>query len=446
MELSFSRSRTGNGRHASMLPTSTRLRARLILGAEPRHHRLVSQGMLGVYGGRGCLGAWEQPRARASLWGAIAPTLETEWARGSRSARARYEQPIAAFSAEQVEAVLALAEAAGLCSFAQTLEAASDYLLGDDGSRLHALACKSIGERVPFDAIRGVSLEPIDAGHTASVMRVGLTFADRGPQWLALLVARDLGAAASRLSAQASDLRVWHRLSAAHAPEIFDDGTGRIRWFDQIREVVIVAARWIDGRAVQLRDSATGPLLSAVAGEPLTDPDASILAQRLAIARSALATFALDGACERTLDLEQGNVLATAANEVVLVGSAARSWWGPLGAWPYRLAAVTLPVASSSASAPASLHRAVEAVRAGLTGVLLRTHGPDVLSVMLRQARSMELAQRALEGLAPVAARDLVIRAIQAALPWRSSPEQLADAGSAFLDTQRAELTDTKRR
>jgi hypothetical protein len=401
---------------AQRLPSVIRLPSRLLGGPG---HQLPSQGMLSVYGGRGSVGCWEQAGKRQELWRAISPLVEKVWERDAHHGR----QPAGALpelAAADVEAVLAVAESAGVCSVAQVIAAARDYLLGDDGLRLQTLAGKALGERVRLETITGLSLEPIDEGHTASVLRLGVRFAHREPLWIALQVARDLGAASARLGAQASDLRVWHRLAPARAVEVLDDGAGVIRWFGQRRELTVVAARWVEGRAVRVGEQPPG-LRLADAGL-VTAHDALAISRDLAVTRSALATFASDGACERLLELEQGDVMAR-HHTVTLVGSAARSWWGPLGAWPYRLAALWMgrpsqgaPPASAGSVFSSALRLAIEGMHAGLAEVARRKDGPALHAAMLSQARSGELAQRALEGLVTLSAQPILIAGVQCAL------------------------------
>lgn len=344
-----------------------------------RRMRKMSQGMLG----KGPAGA-----RGAEVWNEVAPLLEEMWASGERRGGA---------ASPEAEAVLEVAEEAGVCSYAQTFEAARQFLR--DRTRLHALVCDALGERVAFEDILALRLQLVDEGHAAAVVRVTVELAGRGSLAIALLVARDLGAAAARLGAQASDLRVWHRLAPARATAVLGDGTGRIRWFGQEREVAIVATRWVEGQALRF----------AACGEAA----ATRMARQLAITRSALATFAMDGACERTLDLAQGNAMVDRGGELVLVGSAARSWWGPLGAWPYRLASAALGEAVSAAS----LLLAGEAVLAGLSAVACRSRGAELARAMLHQARSEELGRRALDGLVSVSARDAVITTVRELLP-----------------------------
>lgn len=358
----------------------------------------------------------QRTASRDELWPAISPLLEQVWARSALGARFGAPPTVAA-TQDDMESLLASAELAGVCSFAQTLEAATQYLLGEDGRCVQALASTAIGESVAFDSIRGLTLEPMDAGHTAGVIRLGITFTHRVPQWIALLVARDLGSAASRLGAMASDLRVWHRMSPSRATQVLDLGSGSIRWFGQQREVFIAATRWIEGRSLHSVAAAPAPTLCSRDGSAKDDRDA--LYQQLAQTRSALATFAIDGACERTIDLRQGDVLAGADGSVVLVGSAARSWWGALGAWPYRLAALrwagaALPVDASVRSA--ALQQVIGDVQTGLAVVRDRRDGLELLTVMLRQARDLDLSHRALEGVVDSADHTSLISAVQKAI------------------------------
>lgn len=352
-----------------------------------RRMRMMSQGMLG----KGPAGA-----RGAEVWNEVAPLLEEVWASGERRSGA---------ASPEAEAALEVAEAAGVCSYTQTFEAARQFLR--DRTRLHALVCDALGERegrsegklIAFEDILALRLQLVDEGHTAAVVRVTVELAGRASLAIALLVARDLGAAASRLGAQASDLRVWHRLAPARATAVLGDGTGRIRWFGQEREVAIVATRWVEGQALRF----------ASCGEEA----ATRMARQLAITRSALATFAMDGACERTFELEQGNAMVDRGGELVLVGSAARSWWGPLGAWPYRLASATLGASVSEGS----LLLAGEAVLAGLSALACRSRGAELASAMLHQARSEELGRRALDGLVSADARAAVIATVRDLLP-----------------------------
>jgi hypothetical protein len=426
--------------------------------------RKVSQGMLGVFAGRGGMEAWGLEQRRAELWNDVAPILEKAWAVNGERQRVRCEG-LEVASEEEAEALLALAEAAGLCSFAQTIEAARKFLLERDGARMLALVRKALDERLPFEAIRALTLNVVDEGHTAAVVRAEISLTSRPTLVIALLVARDLGAAASRLGAQASDLRVWHRMSPRRAAEILEDGTGGIRWFGQLREVPVIAARWIEGEtlyptvfeepdedpprrrfAVGTRDRlelrapprpgdpdepddrddreqarSSGPTGTASARREIEARCGErgeravltmCLARQLAELRSALATFAPDGACERMIDLDQGNAMLDRQGTVVLVGSAARSWWGALGAWPYRLAAAMV---SGSTTAPRPL--VAEAVLAGLATVARRPDGDAIASVMLQQAGDPDLARRALDGLLPPAARDATIASVQSLLP-----------------------------
>jgi hypothetical protein len=415
-----------------------------------RRLRKVSQGMLEAFGGRECVATWGHEERQAELWNEVAPILEEAWAVNGERQRAGGAQ-LKIASEEEAEALLALAEEAGVCSFAQTIEAARKFLLEQEGARMLELVRKALGEPLPFGAIRALTLNVVDEGHTAAVVRAEISLARRPAIVLALLVARDLGAAASRLGAQASDLRVWHRLSPRRAVEVLHEGTGRIRWFGQTREVPVIATRWIEGetlyptvfqqpvRAKGTRDplklsdrlgaaalgsalaaSALGSALAAAA-LPRLEIEARCgeravltlcLARQLAELRSTLATFALDGACERMIDLDQGNAMLDRQGTVVLVGSAARSWWGSLGAWPYRLAATLVHDETS-----ASRHLVAESVLAGLAMVTHRPDGEAIATSMLQQARSLELARRALDGLVSATARDATLAAVQDLLP-----------------------------
>jgi hypothetical protein len=310
--------------------------------------------------------------------------------------------------------VLAAAAAAGVCSFAQTLEAARSYLLGEGGTRLHTLACKASGARVPPEALRSVTLEGRDEGPAATVLLAQLVFNDRAPQAIALLVARDFGTAAARLSAQASDLRVWHRLAPTRAAAVFDESTGTVRWFGQVREVAVIAAQWCDGRALAPTAAELG--LAWRDGAALDEARARDAAGKLAETRSALATFAADGACERTVDLAQGDVMVSSAGSLVLVGSAARSWWGPLGAWPYRLAACG-GAATEPGLRPQRIAMLEHAVLSGLEAIAGRREGGALLSAMLAQAAQPEVGARALVGHIADEERGPVAALVQALLP-----------------------------
>jgi hypothetical protein len=402
-----------------------------------RRLRKVSQGMLEAFGGREGVARWGHEERQAELWNEVAPILEEAWAiNGERQRTSGAQLKIA--SEEEAEALLALAEAAGVCSFTQTIEAARQFLLEQEGARMLELVRKALGEPLPFEALRAMTLNVVDEGHTAAVVRAEISLARRPALVLALLVARDLGAAASRLGAQASDLRVWHRLSPRRAVEVLHEGTGRIRWFGQTREVPVIATRWIEGetlyptvfqepvRAKGTRDPLKiGDCLGASALGASAFPRLEIearwgeravltlcLARQLAELRSTLATFALDGACERMIDLDQGNAMLDRQGTVVLVGSAARSWWGSLGAWPYRLAATLVHDETA-----ASRQLVAESVLAGLAMVTHRPDGEAIATSMLHQARSPELALRALDGLVTPAARDATLAAVQDLLP-----------------------------
>ena len=441
--------------------------ARRGVTSQGRRLRKVSQGMLGLFGSREGVSSWGKEERRAELWNEVAPLLEKAWAiDGERQRAGSYG--LKGASEEEAEALLALAEAAGVCSFAQTIDAARKFLLEQEGTRMLTLVRKALGERVPFEAIRAMTLNVVDEGHTAAVVRAEISLTRRAPLAIALLVARDLGAAAARLGAQASDLRVWHRMSPRRAAEVLEDGTGCIRWFGQNREVPVIAARWIEGETIhpsvfeeagpgiarrhaagtrdpfirnhvlelhepRAPDHLEGPLeapaepTDGVLRNPLDNTASArlevearcgerpvlsmCLARQLAELRSALATFALDGACERMIDLDQGNAMLDRQGTLVLVGSAARSWWGSLGAWPYRLAGALV----RGSIAPPSL--VAEAVLAGLAAVARRPDGDAIASAMLHQARDPELGRRALDGLIPPATRDATIASVQSLLP-----------------------------
>lgn len=431
-----------------------------------RRMRKPSQGMLSVFGGRGDAGVSEEMARQ--LWNEAAGLLEEVWATGAEELALRARAPN-----EETAAVLEAAAAAGVCSFAQTIEAARQFLLEQQGGRLHALVCKATGALIPFSSIRTLALNVVDEGHTAAVVRAEISLAKRPMVPLALLVARDLGAAAARLGAQASDLRVWHRMDPARAAEVLDDGTGSIRWFGQRREVTVVAARWVAGQTLRPWASSgtkraagmgrvlagerrfgeregwgelegahakslagdLGALMSSLPGrrdeaaaggatmgeegegelrdEVARREVAKHVARQLARTRSALATFALDGACERTIDVEQGDVLLDRHYDVVLVGSAARSWWGALGAWPYRLAGERVWGGASAAA----LQLASEAVFAGLETIARRPDGAALMTVMLQQAQSMDVARRALEGLVMTSEREPLVATVRELLP-----------------------------
>ncbi|MEZ4363615.1 MAG: hypothetical protein R3B48_25790 [Kofleriaceae bacterium] len=350
----------------------------------------ASQGMLECQARPGRTPPPFSPRAAAQL--------EELWSRGRRSERERATDA-------DIERVLSLAASVGVCSFAQALEAARAFLLSDGGGLLHRVASEAAGARVRMDAIAGVTFEAESEGPTATVLRTQVLLSGQEPVTLALLVARDLGTAAARLSAQASDLRVWHRAAPRRAARVLEEGSGRVRWFGQVRELAVVASAWVPGRA--LGRGAAG-LEWRDEGGPLQDELRVALARKIAETRSALATFAADGACERTFHADQGEVLVTAAQELVLVGSAARSWWGPLGAWPYRLAA-----AVGAASEPLL----AEVVLAGLAVVRERREGRELLSAMLHQAGEESLPARALAGLVRAEDRDAITAMVRGVLP-----------------------------
>lgn len=428
-----------------------------------RRMRKVSQGMLGMIGG-------PERQGRQDLWNEVAPLLETVWAADGERTGA---------CAGEAEVMLQVAEAAGVCSFAQTIEGARQFLLERDGARMLALVRQARNERLPYEAIRALTLNVVDEGHTAAVVRAEVALSKRPSLVLALLVARDLGTAAAKLGAQASDLRVWHRLSPRRAAEVLDEGTGCIRWFGQAREVPVIAAQWIEGETMfpsvfeglrqgrrrqatgspgpcagehssattremgdgaleaAVAEAASGPVPMVVASgvcEAVQDTPsgtmsreelaarcgerevlALCLARQLAEMRSALATFALDGACERMIDLEQGNAMLDRQGTVVLVGSAARSWWGALGAWPYRLAGALMGPARSEEILVRPL--VAEAVLAGLAAVTRRPGGEAIATAMLQQARNLDVGNRALEGLVPAAARARIAAAVLELLP-----------------------------
>lgn len=423
-----------------------------------RRMRKVSQGMLGMIGG-------PERQARQDLWNEVAPLLETVWAADGERTGA---------CAGEAEAMLQAAEEAGVCSFAQTIEGARQFLLERGGARMLALVRQARNEQLPYEAIRALTLSVVDEGHTAAVVRAEVALSKRPSLVLALLVARDLGTAAAKLGAQASDLRVWHRLSPRRAAEVLDEGTACIRWFGQAREVPVIAAQWIEGETLfpsvfeGLRQgrrrqaqgsfghfagvSGTGTMqeIGDVASEAASEPAplpvvsgvceavqdtpsgrmsreelaarcgerevlALCLARQLAELRSALATFALDGACERMIDLEQGNAMLDRQGTVVLVGSAARSWCGSLGAWPYRLAGALMRPARSEEIAVRPL--VAEAVLAGLAAVTRRPGGEAIAMAMLQQARNLDVGKRALEGLVPAEARAQIAAAVLELLP-----------------------------
>lgn len=100
--------------------------------------------------------------------------------------------------------------------------------------------------------------------------------------------------------------------------------------------------------------------------------------------------------------------------EVVLVGSAARSWWGALGAWPYRLAGERV---AAFLPCRAALQLASEAVVAGLAEVARRADGAALLPAMLQQARSPELGRRVLDGMVAATVREPIVAMVQELLP-----------------------------
>ncbi len=439
--------------------------------------RKVSQGMLGMLARSGGAGL-EQAERRAEVWQEVAPILEEMWAVGSeadappggqqRGGGAMAPPPLdepprrrARASEAEAREVLELAEAAGVCSYAQTIEAARRFLLEDEAAKLVELVGLARGEWTRLEELGGVELDVVDEGHAAAVVRVVVAVPERQPVRMALLVARDLGEATVRLSAQASDLRVWHRMAPGRATAVLGEGSGRIRWFGQAREVAVVATRWIDGEPIRGRGQQDGSPLSGARTTP-ADPFLALgsgiqpaleeegmseascelrteqmtavsgrrtetlltserralrppacMATRLAETRSALATFALDGACERTIDLAQGHAMVSRRGEIILVGSAARSWCGPLGAWPYRLAGATL---GDALPCDEELMLAGDAMLAGLSILAKRCDGTALVTAMLQQACSPELARRALDVVNPDD-RDRVMSVIQTLLP-----------------------------
>jgi hypothetical protein len=261
-------------------------------------------------------------------------------------------------------------------SFAQGLEAASELLLADEAARLRAIAARVAGDRVELADVQHLALEAIKEGHTASIIRARVALAGRAPIAFVLNVARDATAAAERLAALADDLRAWHAIDPRAAAEVLDQETARIRWFGGERRIPIVVTSWLEADELHVTQDAVHRVLEFVPGTASAVPgirgellDAGSVIATVSALRTRLATFDCGEVCEREHELNNGDIVIDRTLAPALVGSAARRWRGPIGAWPYRLAALSARDEHAAIAQRIWLGRPDVALAAGLAAV-----------------------------------------------------------------------------
>jgi hypothetical protein len=359
------------------------------------YHPIFSCGMLRRWIRHGWATPREELGADASWWNVCAPLLEDAWnfcahrreVRGANrhiresliadrvSCTARQmadgftscQSPpqlvkgIAAIPPDAVQAMIRFGLDAGLRSFHQGVLAALDYLGRDDASMMLEHCASVAGERVSRRDIEQVRLTAMAEGHTSSVVRTAAWCKGRpAPLVFGLNIARDMSDAADELEMNVRDLREWAAADRESAATVYGAGPGRFPWFGQTARVPVVAVGWLEWarelHVVRRREDAgrcrfflidefregKGALPHLV-GRELDDASSDKIWAAIVQKRTAAAGIDWQGGWLEAPDVElnHGDVVAAAdgdAVRVAFVGSSARRWRGPVGAWLYEMA------------------------------------------------------------------------------------------------------------
>lgn len=336
-------------------------------------HVIVSEGLLGAWQSLGWANARRELGPEVAWWRALAPLVEDVWNRCAereamdvsepyRAAVAlmpRCRQAPALPSEALVRDMLQAARDAGVRSFSQGLEAARDYVLGDGGTRLARILGAAVARPIELEEVRSVRLVAVREGHTSGVVHLRAGLAGGTSVDVGLNVARDRTGAARALAAMTEDLRTWHAMAPGRVAAVLDQDVGRIRWFGQTRTVPITAVSWIPGdelHVIRADDGAArfqavrgfvhgAHAVPAIRGVLLDAARSRDIGRQLVALETRLAAYGDDGTVTASaIELNHGDAVLVGAGDaakVALVGSAGRSWRGPLAAWPYRMAALS---------------------------------------------------------------------------------------------------------
>ncbi len=380
------------------------------------YHPILPEALIRAFQDVGWVNERRELGPEAAHWPRLAPLVEDVWNRHAGGERPRIERDFAHVPAALVETTLDLAEQAGVRSFAQGLEAASEFLLSDDATRLCVIAARVAGERVDVANVQHLTLEAIKEGHTASIIRARVLLENRPPVAFVLNVARDATAAAKRLAALAADLRAWHSIDSHAAAEVLDEETGQIRFFGGERQIPIVVTSWIEADELHVTRDALHRVLEfvpgsasavpGIRGEVLDEDACTRVIAATASLRTRLVTFGNSEVCEREHELNNGDVVIDRTFAPILVGSAARTWRGPIGAWPYRLAGLSARDEHAAVARRIWLGRSAAALVAGLAAV------PSELRAAMCDAALHFDPTELLQELPPTA-RDAVVAAVR---------------------------------
>src|SRR5262245_37573386 len=117
--------RAGDREPAPEAARTTKLARR---GREPSYHPTAAVGMIQAGRDLQWIGAYGELAPAAEYWPALAPLVEQLWNHHAAGPRPPGVPALPGVPLEVVERTLAIAEAAQVRSFAQGIEAASDYL------------------------------------------------------------------------------------------------------------------------------------------------------------------------------------------------------------------------------------------------------------------------------------------------------------------------------
>jgi hypothetical protein len=312
-------------------------------------------------------------------WPACAPLLEETWNRFARDASLANEDATRALLAagRQLAAYLVRtsstgapqvpngdipgdvaadfvtsARTAGAISCAQSIATAMSFLQSDSGMSL-ASDFGSMNENDLLD------LRYLREGQTSSIFAINAAGHDspNEPAGVVRNVARDHSEAAADLRSTGDQLAFWATREPASVAMVHATGHGTTIWFGALVEIAVLAVRQIaDARELHVvrdpaeptrallvevdhfrHDQAVAPLVAARHADCASSDR---LWSQVVAARTALAHIDWQ-TCQMLapqLDLNDGDVVSSGhenARHVVLVGSAAKPWSGPLGAWPY---------------------------------------------------------------------------------------------------------------
>jgi hypothetical protein len=342
-------------------------------------HPIFSLGLMRLWQAAGWADAAGALGADAAWWHASAPFVEDALNACAVPAPARRGAPNRAAALDRLdrrafEAMRATQSRHGECAIPRTV--LRQLLAQALEARVHTLyqellAAANCLDLMPAAGLRDlfgsaaqdrgavsrwtVALEFVREGHTSAVLRATARDArGLGLGAVAVNVGRDGTAAADDLTATARMLAEWHRRWPAAVAGVQAVSSGGFPAVGGRQRAVVVVGQWVEGarelhlvgrrdgsRFVVVDDFEQGAAaLPRVSGGELDEEASHAMWSRIVRLRSRLASFDWTGGLMRApaIEVNEGDVVASAQMTPVIVAASTPEFSGPIGLWLYEAA------------------------------------------------------------------------------------------------------------